>query len=242
MKIATILTLALLLLAPSARGENERKLPPDFLETGKKLYSQGNEEKLIRHFFDDKESGFFVDIGCAEWNVDSTTLYLEQKLGWKGIAVDARVELRPAWQQRRPGSTFLNFIVTDHAGTKDKFYAVGGISSTNPEHFKSFPLAKDVDLGKIRREVPTITLDKLLDDNAVKKIDFLLLDIELGEPAALRGFTIERFKPELVCVEAGNAEVQKFIGPYFAEHGYERIEAYLAYDTVNWYYKRKAVP
>ncbi len=28
------------------------------------------------------------------------------------------------------------------------------------------------------------------------------MDIELSEPKALAGFTIERFKPELVCIEA----------------------------------------
>jgi len=61
------------------------------------------------------------------------------------------------------------------------------------------------------------------------------MDIEGSEPAALRGFDIERFKPELVCIEASKS-IRTEIQAYFAAHGYERIDKYLAYDMVNWYY------
>jgi FkbM family methyltransferase len=220
--------------------EKERKLGKEFLESGKKEYSQNNEEKIIRHFFDDEEGGFFVDVGCSDWQKGSTTLYLEKNLGWKGIAIDARAELRAGWEKNRPGAKFFSYIVTDHAGTKDKFYAAGGISSTNPDHVRSFPNTKNLDVEKLEREVPTITLNQLLDEQGVKEIDFLLLDIELGEPAALRGFDIDRFEPKLICIEIGNTDVQKFIAPYFAEHNYERIDEYLPYDNVNWYYRPAA--
>ena len=62
------------------------------------------------------------------------------------------------------------------------------------------------------------------------------MDIELGEPAALAGFDIERFRPELVCIEAGKP-VREQVSSYFAEHGYVRIDEYLPYDRVNWYFK-----
>ena len=234
---AALATCALVVAATGCEHEAPRKLPPDFLETAKKHYSQFDEDKIIRHFFDDRERGFFLDVGCAEWNLNSATLYLEKHLGWKGIAVDARAELRQGWTRNRPGAKFFNYIVTDHAGTKDKFYWAGGISSTNADHVKSFPGAEDVDLKRLEREAPTITLNQLLDEQGVKKIDFMLMDIELGEPPALRGFDIERFKPELVCVEAGNEGVRGFISKYFPEHGYERIEEYLKYDKTNWYYR-----
>lgn len=230
----------LLVAAVGCQREQTRKLPPDFLETAKKQYSQFEEEKLIRHFFDDREGGFFLDVGCADWQKNSTTLYLEKNLGWKGIAIDARAELRESWEANRPGSKFFNYLITDHSGTQDKFYAAGGISSTDADHIRSFPQTGNVDVAKLERSVPTITLNELLDQNGVTKVDFLLLDIELGEPAALRGFDIQRFKPDLVCIEAGNETVRAFIAHYFPEHGYERIDEYLKHDTVNWYYRRKS--
>lgn len=229
----------MLLAAVACEREKPRKLPADFLETTKKQYSQFEEESIIRHFFDDRAGGFFLDVGCADWQKGSTTLYLEKNLSWKGIAIDARAELREGWEKNRSGTKFFNYLITDHSGTKDKFYAAGGISSTNADHVRSFPQTGNLDVSKLEREVPTVTLNELLDREGVKKVDFLLLDIELGEPAALRGFDIERFSPDLVCIEAGNETVRAFIAEYFPRHGYERIDAYLKYDTVNWYYRRR---
>lgn len=236
---AALTACVLALSIAACKGEPARKLPPDFLQTAKKLYSQFDEEILIRHFFDDREEGFYLDVGCADWQRNSATLYLEKHLGWKGIAIDARDGLRPSWQALRPGAKFFNYIVTDHAGTKEKFYAAGDISSTNPDHVRSFPATQDRDPQSMEREVPTITLNQLLDEQGVKKIDFMLMDIELGEPAALRGFDIKRFRPELVCIEAGNEQVREFLSKYFPENGYERIDEYLKYDAVNWYYRPK---
>ena len=86
-------------------------------------------------------------------------------------------------------------------------------------------------------EVPTITINDLLDREGVTKIDFLSMDINGAEPIALAGFDIERFAPKLVHVEASphrHAELKA----YFAEHDYVRIDEYLEHDRINWYYRR----
>jgi Methyltransferase FkbM domain len=48
----------------------------------------------------------------------------------------------------------------------------------------------------------TMTLDEILDRHGIRTIDFLSIDIELHEPQALKGFSIERFQPRLVGVES----------------------------------------
>ena len=83
--------------------------------------------------------------------------------------------------------------------------------------------------------VPTITLDDLLNREGIGKIDFLTMDIELSEPAALRGFDIERFKPDLVCIES-LPPVADFISEYFSDHGYVRVEMWSRLDNYNDYY------
>ena len=90
-------------------------------------------------------------------------------------------------------------------------------------------------------EVTTITLNDLLDRSGIERIDFMSMDIELGEPAALAGFDIERFRPELVCIESSLA-IQNQIETYFREHGYERIEEYIEYDPINWYFRAERAP
>jgi FkbM family methyltransferase len=211
-------------------------LGKDLLTTEKKLYSQFNEELIIRDFFQDRRNGYFVDVGCA-WPIkDSTTYYLEKHLNWSGIAVDARAALARLWKEKRPNGRFFNYLITDHAGTNDPFYLAGGLSSTQKE--RTF---MDRTIKGEETNVPTTTMNKLLDDNKVSHIDLLSMDIEEGEPAALSAFDIDRFKPQLVCIEAGPTTRDKIL-TYFNVHGYRRIEKYLKADHVNWYFKPEEAP
>ncbi len=208
--------------------------PADILTSGKKLYSQHDEELIIRHFFDDQQGGVFLDVGCWDWKEGSTTLYLEEKLGWSGIGVDAQAEVRAGYETHRPRTKFMNYIVTDHSGAMEKLYVAGQISSINERHVEQFPGAQWY--GPEPIEVQAITLDALLSQNGVEHIDFLSMDIEGAEPKALAGFDIQKYKPRLVCIES-SPEVREAILQYFTSHGYERIDAYLPYDAVNWYFR-----
>lgn len=194
-------------------------------------YSEKLEELVIRSFFNDCRKGFFLDVGCAGPIQISTTCYLENHLEWSGIAVDANPSETKAWKKYRPNTQLFKFLVTDHYGSIEKFYAAGGLGSTKKErNFK----------GKIVRGtevlVPTITLSKLLDDNGIKKIDFLSMDIEGSEIKALEGFDINRFQPDLVCIEF-NRKMRPEILAYFESHQYQLIEEYQQFDKVNRYFR-----
>jgi FkbM family methyltransferase len=206
----------------------------DFLDGSEtKRYSQFDEELIIRDFFQDKRGGVFVDVGCSYPIAGSTTYFLEKHLGWSGIAVDALPEYAPEWQKERPRSKFFSFYVSDRSDTDQVFYrsAVKGLSSS--EQGRVF---KGLQIPQEEIHVPTVTLTKLLDANGTGEIDLLSMDIEGAEPAALAGFEIARFKPKLVCIEAA-PRTRKQILDYFQAHGYERIERYLKYDNVNWYFR-----
>jgi FkbM family methyltransferase len=210
---------------------------PDAILDGKPLYSQHNEELIVRDFFHDKRDGVFLDVGCASPIQDSNTYYLEKHLGWSGLAVDALPEFIQPWARKRPRSRFFNFYVSDHAGTVEPFYRAalrGTSSAVKPE---KGPGGKEMASQEI--QVPTTTLDKLLDTNGVKHVDFLSMDIEGHEPPALAGFDIDRFQPALACIEA-KPENREKIAAYFRAHGYERLERYLAHDPVNYYYAPRA--
>ena len=119
-------------------------------------------------------------------------------------------------------------IVTDHSGKIEPFFRLiesPSLSSTKEQRT----------IGKKHQiiYVPTITLTELLEKNGISKIDFLSMDIEEGELAALRGFDIKRFKPELVCIEANSSKILR----YLTQHDYEFLKEYLKYDKINWYFK-----
>jgi len=213
----------------------------NILESGKKLYSQNNEELIIRDFFNDRRGGVFVDIGCAHYKNFSTTYYLENHLEWSGLAVDALAEFAIGHIKNRPNTRFFNFIVTDHSGSIEPFYRLidaTGLSSTNKDYVQRLARYYQANPKYQVIYLPTITLNELLERNGISEIDFLSIDIEGGEPKALAGFDIQRFKPELVCIEKG--EITKTaISEYFSRNGYERTDKYLMYDSVNWYFRPK---
>ena len=219
---------------------NERALAGEILKHGKKLYSQHDEELIIRDFFNDRKRGIFVDVGCADHTWTSTTYYLEKHLGWSGVGVDALAEHAVGYIENRPNTRFFTFIVTDHSCGMEPFYRLLNLryaSSTSKEFTENV-----ADVFKSSREyrvicLPTITLTDLLRMNGISKIDFLSMDIEGGETAALSGFDIDKFKPKLVCIEA-SVNKDKILD-YFSKHNYERIEKYLDYDKQNWYFRPK---
>jgi FkbM family methyltransferase len=206
----------------------------DIIGTQKKRFSQQDEELIIRDFFKDRRDGFYVDAGCAFARSYSTTFYLESRLGWSGIGIDAVPSYADGWKKHRPRGKFVNYLVTDRSGEEDTFYVADyhPISSIHekiagPKHTKV--------------KVPTITLNDLLEQNGVEKVDLVSMDIEGAQLAALRAFDIEKYRPELLCVEVWLPD-QKEIVAYFEQHGYKRIVDYARYDWVNWYFAPKDHP
>lgn len=221
---ATIVAAAVL-LRTHATAEGEA--PRDILWTEQKRHSYGNEELIIRDFFQDRRDGFFVDVGCA-WPVkNSNTYYLESELGWRGIGIDGLPDYAEGWRKKRPRSTFLNFLVSDHSDALERFYKAGvwGLSTTEPDIAQRLTIVGEI-------EVPSITLDDLLERQGVTRVDFVSIDVEGHQKAVLVGFDVQRWKPDLVCIEDdGLLSI-----PWFKARGYEPIERYQLRDVVNWYF------
>ena len=200
-----------------------------------KKYSLFAEELIIRDFFQDLKGGVFVDVGCA-WPIKaSNTYYLEKHLGWTGIGIDALEDYAPAWKSDRPNSKFFAFIVTDQTAAQGTFYKSAGLglSSVNRDAASGKNFGGPMPTEQI--EVPTITLDDLLDREGITKIDLLSMDIEGHEATALAGFDIERFQPDLLVIEGHSQAVTE----YLTRHGYQQILRYAAFDSVNRYFRRK---
>jgi FkbM family methyltransferase len=194
--------------------------------------SYGGEEWIIRDFFGDRKDGFFVDVGANHYRITSNTYYLETALNWSGIAIEPLREFEADYVKYRPRTRFRPFFVSDTSNEQAKMYVLSKntlISSAN----RSFTEQHGQQAEEV--SVPTITLDDLLDAERVQRIDFLSMDIELWEPKALAGFDIERFKPQLVCIEI-HLEVRQQILDYFARHGYVVVGKYLNADRNNLYF------
>jgi len=233
-----LLTVGVLMAGSACRPKDTRarrfpnKVNPAVLHArfGDALYSQDDEETLIRAFFEDRRSGVFLDVGAGDPVKNSTTYYLEKHLGWRGIAVDALAEYAADYARLRPATRFFSYFVGDKSGGEHDFYV-------SPDKDFSSGAGDDPRGGAYqRRQVPSITLDDLLAREGVAHVDFLSLDIEGAEPAALAGFAIGRYQPGLACVEIHSSEHGRVLNEYFTLHGYREVTAYRSMDPINRYF------
>lgn len=202
---------------------------------GPKRYSQNDEELIIRDFFKDKKNGTFVDVGASHYRINSTTCYLEERLSWSGIAIDAICDYGQDYLLYRKKTRFFCFFVADKSDEEVDFY----INQDN-KRISTGDLSLALRQGKFGKiKVPTITLNDLLGRLGLSRFDFLSMDIELAEPAALAGFDIRKYRPSLVCIEA-HKEVRDQILHYFSENGYRLIEKYEGLDPLNIYFAPEA--
>ncbi len=198
---------------------------------GDKKYSQHNEELIIRDFFDDQINGVFVDVGSSHFRTNSTTYYLEKNLNWRGVAIDAIKTFEDGYLENRPNTKFFSFYVSDESDRQVDFYI-----NLHNDRLSSGLKSLAEKQGKFREQMTySITLNDLLNQLKIDRIDFLSMDIELAEPAALAGFDINRYRPDLVCVEA-HPEVRDEILKYFQQNNYKVIEKYRELDPLNFYF------
>jgi FkbM family methyltransferase len=197
---------------------------------GEALYSQDDEETLIRAFFQDRRGGFFLDVGAGDPIRHSTTHYLEKHLGWSGIAVDAIAEYAPVYATLRPATRFFAYFAGNKSDLARDFFVA------EDRNFSSATGTEPRGGVYVKRKVETVALDDLLGREKVGQFDFLSMDIEGSEPIALAGLDVGRFRPELVCIEIASPEIGRAVTEYFVLRGCREVSAYRAVDAINRYY------
>ncbi len=236
-RIGVALSLAAIATMACARAGNRQRPLPGKVDLrslqavyGEALYSQDDEETLIRAFFADRRGGFFLDVGAGDPIQDSTTYFLEKHLGWHGIAVDANADHAGDYRLKRPATRFFAYYAGEKSNLQRGFFVsedwrFSSGSGTDPRG------------GQYRkRTVATIALDDLLEREKVAAIDLLSMDIEGAEPEALRGFDLTRYRPELAVIEIGSPAVGQAVAEQFALANCREVVAYRAVDAINRYY------
>jgi FkbM family methyltransferase len=194
--------------------------------------SENSEEWIVRDFFRDKRGGIFIDVGANHYRRASNTYYLETQLGWSGIAIEPQVKYAADYALHRPRTIFVPLFVSDVSNRQAVLYVPRNDLMASAD--KAFAAsAADDEIEPVAAN--TTTLDDVLDRHAIREVDFLSIDIELHEPQALKGFSIERFRPQLAVVEA-HAPVRQQILNYFTKHGYVIAGKYLRADTDNLWF------
>ena len=192
-------------------------------------FPSDHEARLIARFFGSR-TGYFVEVGANEPRERSQTFHLEQA-GWTGVLVEPQPPLADMLRAQRTAKVFaVACSAPQNAGRMLPFHVAGPLSSLNRESMAPGAAPEAV------IEVPIRTLDSILAEaGAPEQFDFLSIDVEGHELEVLRGFTLARWRPQLILLEDHVADLAKH--RYLEAAGYRLIRRY---ENNGWYVPHKA--
>lgn len=166
--------------------------------------AQFGEDCLLYELFEGVQQGFFIEAGAFNGLDFSVSLAFE-RLGWNGLLVEAIPQRAEECAKNRPLARVVHAALgapdgpdtTTFTSTAD-FY--GGMLSRRADTSEALAPKVGAEVVTTNVTVPSRTLDSLLASHN-GPIDFVALDLEGGEPEALRGFTLSRFRPRVMLIE-----------------------------------------
>lgn len=147
-----------------------------------KFYSSQKEDRILYDMYFnhiDISDGFFLELGANNGLHASNTKFLEDKLNYKGILIEASPILYSGLVKNRPNTKNYNFAISETEGEVEFIghKATSGMTHTMTDAHRE---AWKLDNQPIYK-VPTSRIDTITKENDVKRIDFFSLDVEGGE-------------------------------------------------------------
>ncbi|SHF12818.1 methyltransferase, FkbM family [Loktanella atrilutea] len=175
------------------------------LTPGYAYASQAGQDRVVERLLGGKRGGTFLDIGAYDGITGSNSLYFERVLGWTGVLVEPVKQHRETAEMWR-SSPCLPYAVADADGTASFIAVTRGYTQMSG-------LAAQYDdtmLSRVRADprheedritVPTRTLNAIFRECGLSSVDFVSLDIEGGEMAALAAFDHVAHRVDVWAIE-----------------------------------------
>ena len=154
---------------------------------------------FLEDYFKNKDSGFYIDVGCFHPVRLSNTMFLHSK-GWTGMNIDLSKKSIDLFKIARPNDINLNFGVGSKNEILEYFYnkKVFANNTFDIDFAKSF-LKKD----KIKKSTIEVkTLSHIIENYSTeRKIDLLDIDAEGFDFEVLKGIDFEKHAIDLIMIE-----------------------------------------
>ncbi|XP_064119010.1 uncharacterized protein LOC135224018 [Macrobrachium nipponense] len=164
------------------------------------------------------KGGFFVEVGAADGESLSNSIFFERQLGWRGLLIEATPGYFEALKNKKRNAYII------HAALSVNNYASEVTFQAN--------LGYGSKLDNTGVKVKGIPLSSILRALDVKIVDFMSLDIEFFEVKVLKTVPWDKIKFRLMCIEVAHIpEGKEFLqekGYKFLGYGYLDIDAWYA--------------
>ena len=166
--------------------------------------SQFGEDKKIIKLFKGKKKGTYLDLGCFH-PIRQNNTYLFYRLGWRGVNIDLNPLTIELFNIARPDDINICAAISSKKDSKNLFFdhELSTLNTINKNHSIFHKKA----FGKTnfkKRKIKTNTLNNILKENNVKKIDFMNIDIEGNELEVLKALNFKKLDIKIICIEIVN--------------------------------------
>ena len=185
------------------------------------------ENKIIRDYFDNKNDGYYVEVGANDpTHHGSQTWHLEDKLNWQGVLVEPIPELAQKCRETRPNSKIFECVCVQPNAPKTITLYIPYGDNQNEELYARSAIGVNLDDGNFREhkeiEVQARTLNSILQQAGATNIDILSIDVEGAELDVLLGTDLKKFHPALILLEDKHLYLIKH--RYLKRQGYRLVK------------------
>jgi FkbM family methyltransferase len=199
------------------------------------FYSQCEQDKFLEeNVFKGYKNGTFVDAGAHDGISINNTLYFEKNNNWKGINIEPIKQIYDKLVINRPNSININVAVSNNDGEAE-FIQVNGYSEMISG------LKKDYDnrhLERLKKEtieyggssesiiVPTKKLETICDENNIKHINYLSIDVEGAEFEVIKSINFDKVFIDVIGFENNYHDTSIPIIQYLESNNYKILKIY----------------
>ena len=163
--------------------------------------SEVEQSQYIEMIFKSKKNGFFIECGAVDGEQFSNTVYLERKLGWGGLLIEANPTFFRAMRKKNRRAYLSNVCLSDRF-ERTRFVATGthgGLRKTLKKGHRTFLRHRYRDVTEI--EATCFPLYYLLKAINVTDVDYFSLDVEGAELKILRSIPFHLLNIKVIGLE-----------------------------------------
>ena len=172
--------------------------------------SQIGQDLEVIKFYNNKEEGFFIEIGASDGIQLSNTYLLETQYKWKGICCEPIPNRFEKLVKNRLNSICFKEAVYNQSGLTLTFDIANNFDLLSGIAHHIDANKSVVNANKTSIQVQTISLLDVLDKaNAPSFIDYMSLDTEGSEFEILKNFDFEKYTFGLIDIEHNYIEPRR---------------------------------
>lgn len=198
-----------------------------------KYYSQLGQDKFIDEYLNEKQNGFFIEIGAHDGVSCSNTLFFEEFRNWKGICIEPGTEEFEKLSKNRK-SINIKACISDYDGESEYTYIEGysmmlsGLSeSYNFSHQNRISNEISHYGGKVNKiKMPVYRLQSILNEHNITDVDYCSIDTEGSEFNIVKSIDFEKTNIKIFSIENnyGDTEIKDFL----------ESKGYTLYKKIQW--------